>query len=382
MRLPHRLLYTASHIKNPLPATFIRGGTSKGIFLLRRDLPSDTSKWAPIFARIMGSPDPLHKRQLNGMGGGISSLSKIVVVSQPQSSKIPRETVVDIEYTFVQVGIEDDKLDVSGNCGNLTTAVGVFAIDEGLCKPAMDQDGMGTVKLWNTNTNKVIKTTFPVSRETKLAELEREEIEIAGVPGKASRILLEFDNPAGARTGKLIPTGETRNMVDIGDGQMVEISCVDATNPTVFVHVNSILESPQKGWVTKAAFPLEKLEKIRRAGAVAMGLDPEMQAQPKICMVGPAENEEQDFVARALSMGQPHKAIPGTVALCIAGAAGVRGCIVNELVKDKINSSDVAVRVGIPGGVVGIRSRWNGGGLKNVAIERTARRLMRGEVFW
>jgi len=388
--------YLRRTVQNPLPATFIRGGTSKGIFLNRKHLPHDPAQWGPIFSSIMGSPDPIHRRQLNGMGGGISSVSKIVVVGSPTTISTPVPDPVDIEYTFVQVGVGDGALDLSGNCGNLTTAVGVFALDEGICKiPSLElyptaEDGnrrKATIKLRNTNTDKIIRTSFPVHLQTGLAMLEEPEIEVASVPGKASRILLEFLNPAGAKTGKLLPTGRARDRVVLGHGTEFEISCVDATNPTVFVDVKSVLGGgAQSSWVTGATLPMPMLEDIRRQAAVLMGMDPVTQAQPKICIVGSPESEGHNLLARALSMGVPHKAIPCTVGLCLAAAAGVEGTIVKGIVRGnseaEIGRDGVTVKVGIPGGVVGVSANFDGQEVKSVAIERTARRLMRGEVFW
>ncbi|KAA8911729.1 PrpF protein [Sphaerosporella brunnea] len=379
-------LARAFTVPNPLPATFIRGGTSKGIFINRKHLPESQSDWGPIFRGIMGSPDP-HGRQLNGMGGGISSLSKICVVGLPEK---PAKSV-DVEYTFVQVGIEDGILDFSGNCGNLTTAIGVFALDEKLCRipslgmfpgePNLNR-GKATLNLLNTNTGKRIRTQFAVERETGLPMLTTPEIAIAGVSGKGSRILLEFLEPAGAKTGKLLPTGNMRDKVTLEDGNTVEVSCVDATNPTVFVKAESIFSSidefRKKDW-PQNIFPI--LEEIRTKAAVLMGLDPKMQAQPKICLVAPPSQEGCDLAAKALSMGKLHKAIPSTVALCVAAAAGVKGSVVQEMA-GKIGDELVAVNLEIPGGEVGIKARFEGNRVESVAIERTARRLMRGEVYW
>ncbi|TGZ83675.1 DUF453-domain-containing protein [Ascodesmis nigricans] len=418
---------------NPIPATFFRGGTSKGIFLNRKHLPSDQSQWAPIFRGIMGSPDPFN-RQLNGMGGGISSLSKICVVGPPTDaspSSLPKSADaidatdnVDVEYTFVQVGVKDGVIDISGNCGNLTTAIGIFALDEGICRvpSAAKGEGNATVKLWNTNTGKTIRTTFPINPATGLADLDKPETSMAGVPGEASKIRLEFLEPAGAKTGKLLPTGRARDVVKLkaGNGkiQQLKISCVDATNPTVFLtlsKLNAILSC--RGHPTlpnrpdeflKASFPdyvLELLEDIRQQAAVLMDLDPNTQAQPKITVFQPNDNgtSEYDLAVKTLSMGILHKAIPSTVALCYAAAVGVKGSVVNQAFECIVNrgGSDMSgepkqdriekngcgekltLELGIPGGIVEIQGRFKkDGGVKSVAMNRTARRLMTGNVFW
>ncbi|KAI5856898.1 PrpF protein [Tricharina praecox] len=374
---------------NPLPATFIRGGTSKGIFIDAKHLPPSRDEWGPIFQGIMGSPDPFG-RQLNGMGGGISSLSKICVVGCSTAKPETATGDYDIAYTFVQVGIRDGILDFSGNCGNLTAAIGIFALDEKLCRiPSLEmipgETDLGrrkaTLNLLNTNTGKIVCTQFPVERSTGLAMLNESEIAIAGVAGKGSRVVLEFLDPAGAKTGKLLPTGRPRDEVVLTSGQKVVVSCVDATNPTVFVAATHIFPSLDDFFAVSwpdAVFPT--LEEIRQAAAVKMGLDPTTQAQPKICLVAPPSGT-LDFchiAAKALSMGALHKAIPSTVALCLAAAACVQGSVIHELVGD--GNGDVGVE--IPGGVVGLKARFEGERVTSVAIERTARKLMRGEVYW
>jgi len=371
---------------NPLPATFIRGGTSKGIFIAAKHLPPSRDEWTPIFRGVMGSPDP-YGRQLNGMGGGISSLSKICVVGGGAGRHDH-----DVAYTFVQVGIRDGVLDFSGNCGNLTAAIGIFALDEGLCRipspeTLPEEAGSGrrkaTLSLLNTNTAKVVRTQFSVERSTGLAVTNEPEITIAGVAGKGSRVVLEFLDPAGAKTGKLLPTGSARDGVRLASGRTVVMSCVDATNPTVFVPATDIFADLGDFFAAAwpdAVFPV--LEEIRRAAAVKMGLDPTTQAQPKICLVAPPSGDAGSpchVAAKALSMGVLHKAIPSTVALCLAAAAGMRANVVQQLVGDG-SGGDVAVE--IPGGVVGLKATFDGEEVKSVAIERTARKLMRGEVYW
>jgi len=241
LRVPSKAYSTASQTPNPIPSAFIRGGTSKGVFINRKYLPENQKEWATIFQGILGSPDPIYKRQLNGMGGGISSLSKIVVVGPPESAAEPSK--VDCEYTFVQVGVGDGAIDMAGNCGNLSSMVGCFAIDEGICS-ARVENGRGRVRSWNTNTKKQIDTTFPVITCTQSGSvrpvLDREETGMAGVPGKASGIDLEFTNPAGARTGSLLPTGRPVDVLNLPGNDLAEVSLVDATNPTVVLPYHEV----------------------------------------------------------------------------------------------------------------------------------------------
>ena len=241
LRVPSRGYSTAPKTPNPIPSAYIRGGTSKGVFINRKYLPDNQEEWETIFQGIIGSPDPIYKRQLNGMGGGISSLSKIVVVGPPKSATDPSK--VDCEYTFVQVGVEDGAVDMAGNCGNLSSMVGCFAIEEGICS-ARVENGRGRVRSWNINTKKQIDTVFPVSIGTQGGSvrpvLDREEISMAGVPGKASRIDLEFTNPAGARTGRLLPTGRPVDVLNLPGNSLTEVSLVDATNPTVILPYHEV----------------------------------------------------------------------------------------------------------------------------------------------
>lgn len=386
---------------NPLPATFLRGGTSKGIFLRRSDLPEDPTEWTPIFQGIMGSPDPQYRRQLNGMGGGVSSLSKICVVGPPSSSD--RASEMDVEYTFVQVGIDDGLLDLSGNCGNLSSMIGVFALDEGLCTPrkADGVDGLATVRSYNTNTGKIIDTTFPLSTSdgTPAAVLDTPQVEMAGVPGKASRILLQFVNPAGARTGKLLPTGnaiDTLYCTYLSDPPFpISASLVDATNPTIFISSQDLAHilglDGQAVTATHYTYPEVEaiLECIRQAGAKRMGLDPSAKAQPKIAVLSEraADAEDADVVIHAFSMGVLHKAVPMTVGLCLGVASGVRGTLAHDIVSRTRSSRAVGdgsmVRIRHPGGVVEVGADFAGDGtVLNAQVVRTGRRLMKGAVWW
>ena len=390
-----RARFSSQKVANPLPATFLRGGTSKGIFLKRSDLPESQEDWKPIFQGIMGSPDPQYRRQLNGMGGGVSSLSKICVVGPPSSSGD-----VDVEYTFVQVGIEDGELDVSGNCGNLSSMIGVFALDEGLCKPRIDEpSGLGTVRSFNTNTANVIDTTFPLS-SSRTADLERPEVEMAGVPGKASRIVLQFVNPGGARTGKLLPTGSASDILTFehAGSSTIPASLVDATNPTVFITAKDLskatgLESQE---LTLGHFSRpdveEVVERIRQAGAASMGLDPSAKAQPKIAVLSePNSNTDKDhgtdIVIHAFSMGVLHKAVPMTVGLCLGVAAGVEGTLAHDILTRARSARNAEpsdlIRIRHPGGTVDVGAKFGeDGSVLNAQVVRTGRRLMKGVVWW
>ena len=388
--------HSTIHIRNPLPAMFLRGGTSKGIFIKRSDLPDDPAHWDRIFLGIMGSPDKKHGRQLNGMGGGVSSLSKICVVGPPSDTG---GSSIDVEYTFAQVGIRDSGIDYSGNCGNLSSMIGVFALDEGICNQPKNIEGStATIRSFNTNTGKLINTTFPVSfdddRYTPLLDLD--QASIAGVPGKASRIMLEFVSPGGARTGKLLPTGNATDTIRIATSDknpQLRLSLVDATNPTVFVVMSDLLDflSPADTPSIDFSSPdiLKTLEIIRQRGAQLMSLDPSAQAQPKLAILSPPSpsNPDVDVFVHALSMGVLHKAVPMTVGLCLGVAASIKRTLAWEIVKQsrasRTNDATDLIKIEHPSGIVDVGAEFEENGeARSAKVIRTGRRLMKGVVWW
>ncbi|KAJ7504465.1 PrpF protein [Mycena galericulata] len=382
-------------MQNPIPATFLRGGTSKGIFLHRDNLPTDRAEWPRIFLGIMGSPDKDYGRQLNGMGGGVSSLSKICVVGPASPEQLSQG--IAVEYTFVQVGVRDSSLDYSGNCGNLSSMIGVFARDEGMCAPPPPGSTHMRVRSLNLNTQKIIDTTFPVANS--VAALELPEVSIAGVPGNASTIVMEFVQPGGARTGKLLPSGSPLDLLEIpvssGETRTLRVSYVDATNPTIFVGSSDLHDLPLDEYLqgnssAAAARVGDLLELIRQRGAEKMGLDPSAQAQPKIAVLSAPDETDLaqgvDIVVNALSMGVPHRAVPMTVGLCVGVAANVRGTLGWEIVQQartRATRSGEMVRIRHPSGVVDVGADFSEDGVvKSAKVVRTGRRLMKGAVWW
>src|ERR1700710_125788 len=203
-----------------LPAVFMRGGTSRAIMFHQKDLP-DRATWDPIFLGAMGSPDP-NGRQLNGMGGGISSLSKICVLAPSDRAD------ADVDYTFAQIQIREAAVDYRGNCGNMSSAVGPFAVDEGLVRPNGDT---AVVRIFNTNTSKIIRSTFPLEHGKAAVD---GTMEIPGVAGTGAPVRLDFLTPGGAVTGKLLPTGHVVDRLQMPGLGAIEVSMVDAANPCVF----------------------------------------------------------------------------------------------------------------------------------------------------
>ncbi|KAF8622950.1 hypothetical protein AX15_006625 [Amanita polypyramis BW_CC] len=387
------------HSSLTLPASFLRGGTSKGVFINRDFLPTDKSEWPRIFLSIMGSPDSEYGRQLDGMGGGISSLSKVCVVGKPTEEQ--QSQGIHAEYTFAQIGVRDDSVDLSGNCGNLSSVIGAFAVDEKICQPPIHA-GRVTVRSFNTNTRKLIDTTFPASQtaEGVVADLSRPETAIAGVSGKASKIIMEFVNPGGARTGKLLPTGAPMNSITLPQRDQktcIDASLIDAANPTVFVsypQLNDIflVDSYMRQEEPALTQVGEVLEKLRQQGAKMMGLDPTAPSQPKIALLSPPARHDLgkgvDIVIHTLSMGVLHKAVPMTVGLCLGVAANAKGTLAWNIVRQsrerRSQESDPGlIRIKHPTGIVDVGAEFNNDGMvKSAKVIRTGRKLMKGVVWW
>ncbi len=362
-------------------AVFMRGGTSRALFFHAADLPQDPSERDRILLAALGSPDP-YGRQLDGLGGGISSLSKAVIVgpaSHPDA---------DVDYTFAQVSVKDPLVDWKGNCGNCTGAVGPFAIDERLVKAV---EPITTVRLHNTNTKKLVVARVPVTGDEAAVE---GDFELRGVPGRGARIALDFLDPGGTATGRLLPSGRARDTLEVPKVGRIEASLVDATNPMVFVRAKDLglqgTETPEV--VDRDQRLLDRLEAIRVAGAVLMGI-PGSPAIPKVALVAPPAPSrtlddreiaarDVDLVARVISMGRCHRAFALTAAMCLAVAARIPETIVAEVVRGETGD----VRLGHPSGVLPVAARVERDAAgspmaRQVTVYRTARRLMEGFVL-
>jgi 2-methylaconitate cis-trans-isomerase PrpF len=359
---------------NRVRAVFMRGGTSRALFFHQRDLPPAGPERDAIFLAALGSPDP-YGRQLDGLGGGISSLSKCCVIGPPTHAD------ADVDYTFAQVDVRSPLVDYAGNCGNCSSAVGPFAIDEGLV-PAREPET--PVRIHNTNTRKLILAHVPVAGGEAAV---RGDFELAGVPGRGARIALDFLDPGGAGTGRLLPTGHARDVVE-----GLEASLVDATNPMVFVRAKDVgltgAEPPAAIDGDQAV--TARLESIRTAAARLMGLAPG-PAVPKVAVVAPAvaftaldgaphAAAQVDLLARVMSMGNCHRAFALTAAMCLAVAARIDGTVVQECVASPAGD----VRLGHPSGVLPVAAtvgrRDGQPWAEQVTVYRTARRLMDGFV--
>lgn len=373
-----------------ITAVYMRGGSSKAVFFMEKDIPSDPESRDRVILAAFGSPDP-NARQIDGMGGAVSTTSKVAIISP---SKVPG---TDVNYNFGQVSVTAPLIDYKGNCGNISSAVGPFAIDEGLVSA---QEPMTTVRIWQENTRKVIIAEVPVKGKKHQVE---GNYSIDGVPGSGAKVTLRFLEPGGSVTGKLLPTGNVRDTVETRQYGTFTVSIVDAANPVVFLKASELgLEGTEIDEIDSNPEILRKLQVIRSYVAVMIGLaeTPEEAVEyspaiPKIAFVCEAKKYKAvtgrlitvadiDLVARIMSMGKLHRAFALTGAICTAGAAKIEGTVVNQ-VMDEAGLSREEIRIGHPGGILPVKpliEKREGDFYYVEAIAgRTARRLMEGFVL-
>ena len=326
-----------------IPATYIRGGTSKGVFFNLSDLPLSAQKPGPnrdaLLMRVIGSPDPYGKHT-DGMGGATSSTSKTVIVSQ---SKQPGH---DVDYLFGQVSIDQPFVDWSGNCGNLSAAVGPFAIQRGLL-PAerLPENGFAEVRIWQANIGKTIVNKVPISHG---AVQETGSFELDGVTFPAAEIAVDFMDPADTDGSSLFPTGNLIDTLDVPGLGAFPVTLINAGIPTIFLNAGDLgyRGTESQDDINGSEDALKRFENIRAHGAVAMGLIDEpseaaaRQHTPKVAFVAPPcdyvassgkniEGSNIDLLVRALSMGKLHHAMMGTAAVAIGTSAAIPGTLVN-----------------------------------------------------
>ena len=371
-----------------IKATYYRGGTSKGVFFQKKDLPtSDQNKLNELFLKVIGSPDT-NQRQLNGMGGGVSSVSKCVIISPSERDD------ADIDYNFIQIAIDKPFAEWNNNCGNLSGAVGPYAVQEGIIKA---KEGENLVRIYQVNTDKIIHSTFQVKDGKPLIE---GDYSIAGVHGSGSKVRLDYIEPGGSGTGKLLPTGNVIDEIEIKDYGKIKVSIVDAATPLVYLLAEDIglkgTETPDE--LDAKTDKMNLIQKIRRKSAHIIGLsNSENEAPmntPRIGIVTSPKDyvsldktkissNDQDITTRMFSMEKTHKAIMGTAGVNIGVAAAIDGTIPNK-VKRK-NSDPLELRAGNPSGIMtagAIIENKNGKPFAKSAIFfRTFRPLMRGEVL-
>ncbi|MGG6462996.1 2-methylaconitate cis-trans isomerase PrpF [Solilutibacter silvestris] len=380
-----------------IPATYMRGGTSKGVFFRLQDLPefarTPGNARDALLQRVMGSPDPYGK-QTDGMGGATSSTSKVVIISP---SSVHNH---DVDYLYGQVPLDADFIDWSGNCGNLSSAVGPFAIANGFLDPArVPSDGVCTVRIWQANIGKTIVAHVPVANGEVQ---ETGDFELDGVTFPAAEVALEFLDPAdeGEDGGSMFPTGNLVDELDVPGVGIFKATMINAGVPVVFVEASALgLDGTElQSAINENAALLAKLEAIRAAGAVRMGLIHDVSEAarrpltPKVAFVAPPKDYVSSsgkhvhaadiaLLARAISMGKLHHAMMGTASVAIATAAAVPGTVVNAAAGG--GTRDV-VRFGHPSGTLRVGAevkQMNGRWVATKAVmSRSARVLMSGQV--
>ena len=381
-----------------IPATYLRGGTSKGVFFRLQDLPA--SAQAPgkardaLLLRVIGSPDPYGK-QTDGMGGATSSTSKTVIIAK---SSRPDH---DVDYLFGQVSIDSAFVDWSGNCGNLSAAVGPFSIAAGLIDPSrVPQNGMAVIRIWQANISKTIIAHVPI---TDGAVQETGDFELDGVTFPAAEVQLEFMDPAAEEEGaggSMFPTGNVVDDLEVPGIGVLKATMINAGIPTIFLNAEQIGHTGTELQDAINSDPkiLAKFETIRAYGAVRMGLIKHIdeaakrQHTPKVAFVAKPSSYvsssgkqvgtgDVDLLVRALSMGKLHHAMMGTAAVAIGTAAAIPGTLVNLAAGGGARN---AVRFGHPSGTlrVGAEATQEGGDwvVKKASMSRSARILMEGWV--
>jgi len=364
-----------------------RGGTSKGVYLLENELPKEQELRERVILAIYGSPD---RRQIDGLGGADSLTSKVAIIGPSDRPD------ADVDYTFGQVSITEPLVDWSGNCGNISSGVGPFAIDEGLVRAT---EPVTLVRIFNTNTQKIIEARVPVVSGKAAV---KGDCVIPGVPGSGARILMNFVDSGGAMTGRILPTGRRRDVIALSNGQELTVSIVDAANPCVFARAGdlgvdgTILPAQIDGNADLST----TLEEIRSRAGEMIGLVDDWRmgtrlspGVPKMILVTDRADyttsdrrrlgsEQIDLVARAMSMQKAHKAYPITGTIGTGVAANLEGTLVNELAG---GGAWPTLRIGHPAGVISVDVCLDetdaGLRVKRAVVERTARRILSGYVY-
>ena len=368
-----------------LPCSIIRGGTSKGIYFLESTLPPAGALRDKLLLAVFGSPDI---RQIDGLGGANSLTSKVCIIGPSQ-----REDA-DVDYTFGQVSVDKAIIDWRGNCGNLTAGVGVFAIAQNLLKVVEPET---PVRIYNTNTKKIIHAVYQVRDGQVLSD---GDYAIPGVPGAGARIRIDFFDPAGSITGSLLPTGNAKDIIDLGEQGKFTVSIVDAGNPVVYLIPEEIGLKGTELPVEVEGMPrvLKLIEDIRSVAAERIGIVPDLAlatsaspAYPKIGFVSAPQDymnpegvlikaEDVDLVARLASMQKMHRAYMITGAISTGAAAQIPGTVVHDIISQRAKNSDTLI-IGNPYGPMEVVVTKMDGKICSEAVYRTARKLLDGIVY-
>lgn len=374
----------STHYK--IPCMIMRGGTSKGLYIFDKDMPGNQEERENILLRLMGSPD---LKQINGLGGATSVTSKVAILSASERDD------VDVEYTFAQVSVDKPLVSYKGNCGNISSGVGPFAIEKGMVKI---QEPVTSVRILNTNTQKVIVADVQV-RDGRVQY--DGDFAIAGVPGVGAPVKLNFKNPSGTLNGRLLPTGNVTDVLEVPDRGKFIVSIVDAANPLVFIKAGDIglqgTELPPA--IDGNPDLLALLEEIRGMAVVKLGLIDDYKRSafespgiPKMTFVAPPadyvnttgkeiKSTAVDLLSRMMSMQKAHPTYAMTGAMCTVAAAVIEGSVVNQILRPDADTQ--FIRIGHPGGILeaGVDYKRDKAGetvVDNTFGFRTARLLMEG----
>jgi len=368
-----------------IPATLFRGGTTKGVYFRREDMPSDRETWDEMLLDAFGSPDPM---QIDGIGGSHSTTSKAMIVSAADGD-------ADVEYLFAGVGIEKPVVDWGGNCGNLSFAIGPYAIERGIVDPPADADRVDLV-LRNVNTGDTVEQSVPLEDgDPRYAG----DFTVHGVPGTGGRVRSRFLDPGGSVTGEVFPTGKRTETLSVEGVGGIEVSLVDVSSPCVFARAGEIgldvTALPEE--IDADADLLERLERVRSAACARYGFvdDPAEATDtspnvPKLAVGGEraayetvggetVEPDEFDLLARVMSMQKAHHAYSVTGAMCTAVAASLSGTIPAEYLD---GDRPETVTIGHPKGTITVGVGIDGETVTYTEMNRTARQIMHGDLFY
>ena len=377
-----------------IPCHIIRGGTSKGIFFKENEIPAPGPQRDAFILRAFGSPDA---RQIDGLGGANSLTSKVAIVG------VSDRPDADVDYTFGQVSFAAPVIDWKGNCGNISSAVGLYAVDMNMVKPV---EPFTTVRIYNTNTDKIIRATVPVKGGKTVTS---GDYIISGVPGSGAKITLDFIKPSGSVTKKLLPTGNAEDIVDLGEKGVFHVSMVDAGNPVVFLKASELGLKGTELPTEVEAMPdkLALIEEIRSIMAERVGIVADRReatktspAIPKIGFVSPAQDfvnpdgvtipkESMDLVARLCSMQKMHRAYMVTGGVCTGAASKIEGTVVWQMLSQQARQKDV-LNIGHPYGIMDVdihlehpasQGGYDENYIESVGVGRTARTILEGRVY-
>ncbi len=373
-----------------LRCSIVRGGTSKGIFFLEHDIPPAGPARDALLKRVMGTPDVM---QIDGLGGTHLVTSKLCIISRSERPD------ADVNYTFAQCEVERDVIDYSGNCGNLSAAVGPFAIDAGLFRPT---EPVSQVRIYNTNTDKVLVAHVPVVNGRAKV---KGDFAIGGVPGTGAEIFMDYRMTTGAKTGKSLPTGNRQDKIALDDGRVLDTTICDVANPTVFIKPEQVgLRGDELPDTLNNPAMIPLYREVRGKAAEILGfvkdwrkVDDESPFLPFLFFVAPPTDyinmsgktvraADSDLKARQIFMNHCNESMPGTGSMCLAAASHMPGTVVNEVLADGAAERD-SLRIAHPNGIMRVTvatkpaNNVEGMAIERLGFGRTARKMMDGTVY-